>query len=225
MKSILITILFVTSLFSSIYTQEKEKHPFVAVAETLSENETKPEKTTKSDTVNPTLEASPKQSNGYVRPNAKKRFKRYVNNIVGLNAFARAGASAGFSTITNNHEEWERNGEGFARRFASNLGSNAIKQTVIYSLDEALEVDSKYYKSKKKDFGSRVKNAVLSTVTARNKKGKRVVGMPRIAGTYSSAIISRETWFPKRFDYKDGLRSGTISLGISAGFNLIKEYF
>lgn len=162
---------------------------------------------------------------GYVRPDKKIRLKRYIKRTVGPLSLARQAARAGFTTLTNSPEEWERTGEGFARRFGSNLGSNAIKQTTIYGLDEVLKLDSSYYRSPKKDFGSKMKNALLSTVTARNKEGKRVFGAPRIAGTYTASIIAREAWYPDRYDYKDGLRSGTISLGFNAAFNVFKEFF
>lgn len=165
------------------------------------------------------------QSNTYIRPDKKTRLNRYIKRTVGPVALLKEGASAGFSTIVNRPEEWERTGTGFARRFASNVGENAIEQTTIYTLDEALELDSNYYKSEKKDFKSRLSNALLSTVTARNKNGKRVFGTPRIAGKYASGIISREVWYPQEFDYKDGLRSGTISLGFDAAFNIFREFF
>jgi hypothetical protein len=51
-----------------------------------------------------------------------------------------------------------------------------------------------------------------------------VVGIPNLAGTYTSGIIAREAWYPDRYDWKDGVRSGTISLGFSAAFNLFKEF-
>ena len=165
------------------------------------------------------------QANGYKRPSSDKRLKRFVNSVIGPVTLARSAARAGISTATNSPEEWGKDAEGFGRRFASNLGSNAIKQGTIFAIDESLKIDSRFYKSGKKDFGSKVKNAFLSTVTARNKRGKRVFGVSRVVGTYSAAVISREAWYPKRFNYKDGLKSGSISLGVNAAVNLIREFF
>lgn len=165
-----------------------------------------------------------KQTSTYQRPNSKERFNNYVRNTVGPFALLGTAFSAGIGTVANEPEEWEGNIEGFGRRFASNLGERAIRQTAIYGLDEALKLDSTFYRSQKKDFGSRLGNAMISTITARNKSGKRVVGVPRIVGNYSSAIIARETWYPKRFDYKDGLRSGTISFGTEALINVFREF-
>lgn len=165
------------------------------------------------------------QTNGtYVRPNADKRFKRYVNGVVGPAALARSAATAGVSTAAGNPEEWGKNWSGFGRRFASNLGRGAIRGTTVYALDEALKLDSAFYRSRKKDFGSRFGNAVLSTVTARRPDGRRVVGVPRLVGTYAASVIAYEAWYPKRYGYRDGLRSGTISLGFNAAFNLFREF-
>lgn len=175
-------------------------------------------------TADKTGQNSLRQTNKYVRPTKNERFDRYVKSMVGPAALLRQGAGATLGTITNSPEDWGKDAEGFARRFASGFGQNAIKQTTTYALNEALELDSKFYKSKKKDFGSKMKNALLSTVTARNKEGKRVFGAPRIVGTYTSHMIAREAWYPDRFSYKDGLRSGTISLGFNAAFNVFREF-
>lgn len=171
----------------------------------------------------PVTTAKPQNQN-YVRPSSKVRFNRYVKSIFGPSALLGNAASAGWGTITNSPEEWEKNTGGFARRFASGFGSGVIKKTTMYGLDEALKFDSHFYKSKNRSTGAKVKNALISPVTAYNKNGNRVIGVPRIVGTYTSAIIARETWYPDRYDYKDGLKSGTISLGMNAAFNLVKEF-
>ena len=104
------------------------------------------------------------------------------------------------------------------------MGKKMIKQTTIYGLDEAFKIDSRFYRSEKKDIGSRITNALISPVTARRPDGKRVFGVSRVAGTYASSIIAAETWYPDRYSWKTGVRSGTISLGFNAAFNLFKEF-
>ena len=163
-------------------------------------------------------------ANGYTRPTAKKRFNRYVNSMVGPFSLARQVAGAGIATWRNSPEEWGGQWEGFGKRLASNFGKNVIKQTTIYGLDEALKLDSGYYRATGKSTGAKIKNALISPVTARTPSGKRTIGVPRLVGTYTGNIIARETWYPDRYDWKDGVRSGTISLGIGAAFNLFKEF-
>ncbi|HQZ95066.1 MAG TPA: hypothetical protein PLP21_02050 [Pyrinomonadaceae bacterium] len=160
----------------------------------------------------------------YVRPSAEKRFQNYVKDTVGPGAWAGMVAGAGFATARNDPEEWGGKSKGFGKRLASNFGRNLIKNTITYSLDEALKLDSNYYRSEKRGVSDRIKNALLSTVTARKPDGKRTVGIPRLVGTYSAGIISKETWYPPRYTWKDGVRSGTISLGTKALINLVKEF-
>lgn len=161
----------------------------------------------------------------YVRPNKNERFKKYLKRTFGVGALAGNVASAGFAQIRDSPEEWENNIKGFGRRLASSVGRNVITQTTIYCLDEAFRLDSNYYKSNKQSIKERFKNAFLSTFTARRPDGKRVFGFPRIIGVYTGAIISREAWYPPRYNYKDGIRSGTISLGTSVGINFVREFF
>ncbi len=174
-------------------------------------------------TVHPGL-LTVKPSTDYARPNAATRRKRFVSASVGPVGLGKMVATAGISTWTNSPQEGGTKWEGFARRVASNFGKNAIKQTTKFGLDEALKFDSHFYRSRSKGVGARVRNALISPVTARDRNGKRVVGIPNLAGTYTSSIIAYETWYPDRYDWKDGVRSGTISLGFNAAFNLFKEF-
>ena len=161
----------------------------------------------------------------YVRPNKDERFKKYLSRTFGGYALIGDVASAGFAQIVDTPEEWENNSKGFGRRLASTVGKSIIKETVTYGLDEAFKLDSNYYKSSNKSFKARLKNAFLSTVTARKPDGKRVIGFPRIAGAFTGAIIANQFWYPSNYDYKDGLSSGAISLGTSIGVNFLREFF
>lgn len=161
-----------------------------------------------------------RQSN-YVRPAANKRFKRYLNKTIGTGLI---GVGAVIDQIREAPPEWERNGTGFARRFASSFGENAISETVAYGVEEAFRLDSKFYKSKKRDFGSRLKNAFLSGITARRPNGKRVFNPAPFVGSYTANIISTQTWYPKRYNYQDGLRQGTQNVGFGIGFGFINEF-
>lgn len=163
-------------------------------------------------------------ANGYTRPDADTRRNRFINSTVGPFALGRQVATAGISTWRNSPEEWGTKWEGFGRRVASNFGKNAIKQSMKFGLDEAFKLDSHYYRSKDKSAGARIRNALISPVTARNKNGKRTIGVPNLVGTYGANIIAREVWYPDGYDWKDGVRSGTISLGFAAAFNLFKEF-
>jgi hypothetical protein len=101
---------------------------------------------------------------------------------------------------------------------------NAIQQTVIYGLDTALHQDTGFRKSTRKGFGPRLADALLENITSRTTTGRRVVSVPRLAGVYSSRIIAYETWYPDRYSYKDGLRSGTKAIATGFALNIVREF-
>ena len=164
------------------------------------------------------------QTQDYVFPTHKERFDRYVKSTVGPFRLAWTAASAGIAQAQDHPEEWEQGMKGYGKRYASSFGQNAIQQTVTYGLDEAFGLDTGFQKSRREGFGARAKDALIQNLTSRTKSGGRVISVPRFAGIYSGAIIARETWYPDRYSYKDGLRSGTTNLLTGFGINLIREF-
>lgn len=220
-KGLIICILMLTGLFS---VNAQSEVPITSETVIESKSDTTQQKTTVPDAEDKKAASRSGKQNAYVVPSPATRFKRYLSSMAGPSALGRNVVSAGLGTWKNSPEEWGTQWEGFGKRVASNFGKGIIRQTTIYGLDEALKLDSHYYKSDKKDFGSRLKNALLSPVTARKRDGSRTIGVPRLVGTYTSSIVAYETWYPARYGWKDGLKSGTISLGMSAAFNLVKEF-
>ena len=160
----------------------------------------------------------------YVFPTPEERFKHYVSSTVGPSRLAYSGVIAGINQWRDHPEEWAQGGKGYGRRYASSLGQNAIQQTVTYGLDMTIGLDTRFQRSKREGFFPRMKDALLQNVTSRTRNGNRVISVPRLAGVYTGAIVSRETWYPERYSYKDGLRSGTNTLLVGFGLNLVREF-
>ena len=160
----------------------------------------------------------------YVFPTHRERFNRYMKSTVGPFRLAWTASSAGIQQAQDHPEEWEQGMKGYGKRYASSFGQNAIQQTVTYGLDEAFGLDTGFEKSKREGFGPRLKDALIQNVTSRTRSGKRVISVPRFAGIYTGAIVAHETWYPERYSYKDGLRSGTRNLLTGFGVNLIREF-
>lgn len=120
----------------------------------------------------------------YLRPNADKRFKNYVNNVAGPFALVQYAGKAALLTGRNSPKEWGVERDGFGRRFANEFGKGSIINTTTYGMDEMLKVDSRFYRSRDRSLATRPRNSVFSAVTARNRRGERVIGFPRIAGSF-----------------------------------------
>jgi hypothetical protein len=169
----------------------------------------------------PTTSQTP---NGYSFPTAEERQKRYVRNMVGPFSLARITVSAALDQWDEHPLEWGQGAQGYGKRFASQFGKNAIRQTVTYGLSEALDLDTGFRRSTRKGLWPRLSDALLQNVTSRTRSGKRVISAPIIAGAYAGPVIASETWYPSRYSYKDGLRSGTYSIATGFGLNVVREF-
>lgn len=160
----------------------------------------------------------------FVFPTREERLKRYVKSVVGPYSLLRTGVTAGIDQWRDDPEEWGQGASGFGRRYASQFGKTAIQETVTYGLDTALHQDTGFRRSTRKGFFPRAADALLENITSRTTTGKRVISVPRFAGVYSSRIIAAEAWYPERYNYKDGLRSGTRTLATGFALNLVREF-
>lgn len=176
---------------------------------------------TKSDDENENLSA---RQQTYVRPTREQRLKRYLSDSFGVPAVIGAAFGATFNQIGNNPPEWKKTVGGFGKRYASSYGTNAIRNTISYGLSEAFKLDNRFEKSGQKNLGKRLTHAFVGSYTTRTKTGGRIPDFPYFVGTYSASIIANQVWYPKRYGYQDGLRDGTISLGVRFGVNLLREF-
>ena len=168
---------------------------------------------------------SPGSTNGaYVFPSKHERFKRYLSDAVGPWTLVAVAAAAGLDQWYKHPPEWGQSASGYGKRFASDLGENAIQQTTSYGLSEAFHLDSSCNKSDRSGFGPRLEDALLENVTSRTRTGKRVISGPRLAGFYVGGLVPILTWFPSRYNYKDGLREGTYALVFGFATNVIQEF-
>src|SRR5688572_21236944 len=163
-------------------------------------------------------------SDPYVFPRPKERFNRYLKSMFGPSALIRSAVAAGINQWQDSPEEWEQGMSGYGKRFGSSFGRNAIHHTIVYGMDSMLGLDTGFKRSGSKEFGARLKHALLENITSRTKSGKRVFSVPRVVGWYGSGVITREAWYPERYGWKDGLRSGTDAMLMGFVLNIAREF-
>lgn len=228
-------LVFLTASVVPFYGQEIKTQtvPHTASEQTIEElkpnNSTESPETKDSSPIESSEPAANQDANNagsepFVFPTKRERFNRYVKSTVGPFSLVYTGVTAGLNQWRDKPEEWEQGASGYAKRYASGFGRNAIQQTVVYGLDSALGLDTGFRKSARKGFIPRMKDALAANITSRTKTGKRVFSVPRIAGVYTAAVIANETWYPERYNYKDGLRAGTNTLLLGFGLNLVREF-
>jgi hypothetical protein len=190
----------------------------------LEKNTTASDGQSANDQTQSTLSQSAATTTQYSFPGARQRFDRYVSNTVGPKSLTKVAAVAAIGQWNDNPDEWGQGASGYGKRFASSFGSNAITQTVTYGLSEAFHLDTGFEKSRREGFWPRLSDALVQNVTSRTRSGRRVISAPRLIGVYTGTIVPAETWYPSRYTYRDGLRSGTYNLAAGFGLNLLREF-
>lgn len=181
-------------------------------------------KSVENDDSTKTAKAAFPQVKPYVRPTKEQRVKRYFSDAFGVPAVIGSAFGAGIGQIGNNPPEWKRTIGGYGKRFASSYGTNALRNTISFGINEAFGLDNRFEKSGQRGIGKRIKHVFFSSYTTRRKNGDRLPDFPYVIGTYSANVIANEAWMPNRFSYKDGLRDGTYSLFTRLGVNFLREF-
>ena len=223
MTKLLLAVLFVV-LQTAVFSQEPAAQNGSPVQKPTAPNQSRAEDKKGNPDISPPAADISKAPISYIRPDSKKRFKMYVNDVAGPVAIGVYLGTAGLLTARNSPKEWGAKVDGFAYRVANVAGKNFIRTTTADGLDRLLKLDSTFHPSRDRSVTARLRNSVFSSVTARNKNGKRVLGIPNIVGGTTAEVISSTVWYPSRYDYIHGLKGGAISIGINAGFNLFREF-
>ena len=155
----------------------------------------------------------------------QERVRYYLHSTIGVEALVSRAATAGLAHARNDPSAWEQGMAGFGQRFAHRTGKNLIDQTVRLGVESALGLDSRYYTSPRRGFGTRIGHVFRTTLLARTADGGETLAVGRIAGAFSGGLISR-TWQPPGHDsIGDGLQSGALSFGYDFATHAFEEFF
>ena len=154
-----------------------------------------------------------------------ERVQWYLDRTTGTESVLRGVALAGFATWRDTPSDWNRDAGGYSARFASRHARITISNSVQLGMGFLLKDDPRYHRAPEKGVGGRLKNALVSTVTARDASGRLTPAYSRFAGIGVSNVIAK-TWLPPSCNtWSDvGLRSGA-QLGGQVGFNLLREFW
>lgn len=229
--SLLTGLMLVSSIAAQNFNQTKEKNYIALNAERIGKqilpaayDESAKSVDSKNVDSKETASLPLPQVKPYVRPTKKQRVNRYLSDAFGVPAVIGSAFGAGFAQIGNGPPEWKRTIGGYGKRFANSYGTNAIRNTISFGINEAFGLDNRFERSGQKSIGKRIKHVFISSYTTRKKNGDRLPDFSYFVGTYSANVIANEAWMPDRFSYKDGLRDGTYSIFTRLGVNFLREF-
>lgn len=153
-----------------------------------------------------------------------ERAANYAHSLAAPEAFLYAAIRAGGAQAIDRPREYGQGLEGFGLRMGSAYGERVIGQTFEHGFALGLHEDNRYFASGRPGFAGRAGYAFASAFLARHDDGSRGLSVSVLGGTAVGAFVSR-TWQPhSTTSLADGAVSFGITLGLRAGFNLLREF-
>ncbi len=126
---------------------------------------------------------------------AEQRGLWFANQSFGVESWAAGVFNTSIRQARNSPEEWGQTWDGYGRRFATRMASNAIGNMSEAFIGSFWGEDPRYPKIGQGPFGPRIKQVLKMTVIAQNQDGRYMPAYARYAGT----IIASQTtslWRP-----------------------------
>jgi hypothetical protein len=154
-----------------------------------------------------------------------QKFRYRLKHSFDVEHVARSVAGAALDEAREHPAGWGRGWDSFGVRVTSHLGQHLIKEQIMFGV-EALDHETPgHLRSRRTGFKNRLKDAIKYTFVSASDSGGMMPAYSRFAGAYGAAFISR-TWYPREYHtLSSGLYTGTSSLGIDVGLNVLREFY
>ena len=153
-----------------------------------------------------------------------ERFRVYEKSVFSLETVIGPALAAGIGQARNEPARWDQGGEGFARRYGSAAGVNAIAKTITFGFAAIDREDPRYFRSPDRSVLGRVKHGVVSSLVSSTASGRQIPAFSRFAGIYGAEFIAN-TWYPdNRATAAEAAKRGSVALGAAIGFRVLTEF-
>ncbi len=156
---------------------------------------------------------------------ASERWQQYKHdNFTGAGAYFRALNTAAWGEVRGRPTGWPSTGVGFAERFGSSFGRNAIQGSITDGMAAALRHDTRYLPCECSGKGARLRYAIEMTIFTRNHAGRTVFALTRFAGMYGGALVML-TWRPHHMNAAaDSARLTSFGVSTAVLTNIAREF-
>lgn len=156
----------------------------------------------------------------------RDKFDIFTNASFDRVTLVTAAFDAGINQATNTPAGYGQGAEGYARRYGSAIGdkiSSDFFGKFFYPV--VFRQDPRYFRLAEGSGGRRAGYAVSRVFVTRGDNGNRQFNISQVLGAFSSAAVVN-VWYPPRDrDLETTLTRGAGRLGLSMGFNLVKEFW
>jgi hypothetical protein len=152
------------------------------------------------------------------------KLKYRIYEIVEPKGLFLISLGVGYEQLDHTPREWGQGVEGYARRYASTLGSALIEETMSGGLESVLHEDPRYFPLDGPSKKARLWNALKQTFVTRTDAGNSTFAYGHVGSAFAAGQITR-LWMPGSSNSAaDGVRTTGISLGVDAAIYLLYEF-
>jgi hypothetical protein len=154
------------------------------------------------------------------------RFTLFLNDTYASpGAYAGLGAGAMIDQVRHVPAKWDADGSAYTRRFASEYGQLAIRNSVHDGMAALTGLDPRYAACTCAGLWRRSGHALERTFVNRRQDGRVTLDVPQIAGAYSSGMLSTY-WYPHHqfTPLVQGVQFGHEQMGEILINNLVQEF-
>jgi hypothetical protein len=173
----------------------------------------------------PPQEPPPQPAAPYTPPDWSDRKSVFVKHLFGLQAIWETVPGTAFDTARNFPHQWGRGPRGIGKRLGSQYAQFIVGETIEMGVSALHQEDPRYFRMPEKRFGRRLRHALVSTVVFRDVKGRKTIGLARLADIYGSWAIAT-LWNPP--DQRNVVKifgNGSLGLGLKASSNIFREFW
>jgi len=153
-----------------------------------------------------------------------ERVHVYRHSVFNPETIIGPAISAGINQWRNQPPGFGQGAEGYGDRFGSAIGRNVISKTITFGFAAIDGEDPRYHPLKNGGGWARTRHAFVSAFVSPTASGRHIPAFSHFAGTYSAAFISN-AWYPdNQATAAYAARRGSISMGVSIGLNLLREF-
>ncbi len=153
-----------------------------------------------------------------------ERVHVYRHSVFNLETIIGPAFAAGINQWRNQPPGFGQGAEGYGDRFGSAIGRNVISKTITFGFAAIDGEDPRYHPLKNGGGWARTRHAFVSAFVSSTASGRHIPAFSHFAGTYSAAFISN-AWYPdNQATAAYAARRGSISMGVSIGLNLLREF-
>jgi hypothetical protein len=122
-------------------------------------------------------------------------------------------------------DEWGKKRLGFEKRLGSLYAQFVVGVLIEDGVKAIHHEDTRYRRLGHGNFFKRMGHVITDTVTAREPDGSRTVALSMPANAYGSWAIAT-LWSPREYRNAESIFEwGTAGVGVSAGTNLVREFW